>query len=327
MSPSPAAVSAALHPVVQARCSYTSLVYQDKEAASSQTSRTQDLVRCLVEWLVVLQRLEEERKADLPPVFCRCSKAVNINQELKTVGRGLGDVSKLGERLGAEAAAPHLDSVSQDLVRLAGLLRADVSILIPSSIGRAEPSVAEQAREIVAEAESVSGLVQETVEGVTKLVYSLLGVDTCQHCSEERSQGCEKMDAQEIDPDIMNMVAAMCGDYSNLPASCADDNAKSNQEIGRQVMERSRKRKQNRPSKFTASSLPQSCKTVTSGLGSPTKKIRKVGEDGDRDSVNATEILFLLEKKKKLVKKDGLYKFVLWREALREEKNKVCLPS
>ena len=75
-------------------------------------------------------------------------------------------------------------------------------------------------------------------------------------------------------------------------------------------MERSRKRKQNRPSKFTASSLPQGCKTVTSGLGSPTKKIRKVGEDGDRDSVNATEILFLLEKKKKLVKKDGLYKFV-----------------
>ena len=138
--------------------------HQVKEAAS-QISRTHNLVQCLV-WL------EEER-----------SKAVNSNQELKTVGRGLGDVSKLGERLGAEAAAPHLDSVSQDLVRLAGLLRADVSILIPSSIGRAEPSVAEQAREIVAEAESVSGLVQETVEGVTKLVYSLLVVDTCQHCS------------------------------------------------------------------------------------------------------------------------------------------------
>ena len=45
---------------------------------------------------MVVQRLEEERKVDLPPVFCRCSKAVNINQELKTVGRGLGDVSKLG---------------------------------------------------------------------------------------------------------------------------------------------------------------------------------------------------------------------------------------
>ena len=38
--------------------------------------------------------------------------------------------------------------------------------------------MAEQAGEIVAEAESVSGLVQETLEDVTKLVYSLLGVET-----------------------------------------------------------------------------------------------------------------------------------------------------
>ena len=65
--------------------------HQVKEAAS-QISRTDNLVQCLVEWLV---RLEEERKADLPPVFCRYSKAVNINQELKTVGHGLSDVSRL----------------------------------------------------------------------------------------------------------------------------------------------------------------------------------------------------------------------------------------
>ena len=90
---------------------------------------------------------------------------------------------------------------------------------------------------------------------------------------------------------------------------------RSNQEIGRQVLEKSRKRKQNRPSKFQPTSLPPN----STGLGSPTKKIRKVGEDGDSDE-SQTEIVFLLEKKKKLVKKDGLYKFVLWREALREEK-------
>ena len=62
-----------------------------------------------------------------------------------------------------------------------------------------------------------------------------------------------------------------------------------------------------------------------SGLGSPTKKIRKVGESDPE--TKPAEILFLLEKKKKGVKKDGLYKFVLWREALRDEKNKVCLSS
>ena len=36
-----------------------------------------------------------------------------------------------------------------------------------------------------------------------------------------------------------------------------------------------------------------------------------------------TEILVLLERRKKGVKKDGLYKFVLWREALKDEKNKL----
>jgi len=32
------------------------------------------------------------------------------------------------------------------------------------------------------------------------------------------------------------------------------------------------------------------------------------------------KVISLLEKKKKLVKKDNLYKFVLWKEALRDEK-------
>jgi hypothetical protein len=34
-------------------------------------------------------------------------------------------------------------------------------------------------------------------------------------------------------------------------------------------------------------------------------------------------VISLLEKKKKLVKKDGLYKFVLWKEGLRDEKTKM----
>ena len=34
--------------------------------------------------------------------------------------------------------------------------------------------------------------------------------------SGECNDKTEKMDDQEIDPDIMNMVAAMCGDYSGL---------------------------------------------------------------------------------------------------------------
>jgi len=337
MSPSPSSVSMSLHPVV-ARCnSYTSIVHQEKEFSHQHQNNLHSLVQCLVEWLVVLQKLEEERKTDLPPVSCRCNKAVRINEELKIVGRGLSDVTMLGDRLGGAGDSRvqnhQLETISQDIGKLAGLLRADVSILIPSTIGRAEPSVAEQARNIVAETDCVRSLVSETVEAVTKLVYSLLSVDCCPQCSgsgnsgdEENDAPAEMMEDQDIDPDIMNMVAAMCGDYSNLPDVSNDNSSKSNQElqeIGRQVLERSRKRKQSRPNKFQAPVLPLNSKN--SGLGSPTKKIRKVG-DVDH-ATNPTEILFLLEKKKKLVKKDGLYKFVLWREALREEKNKVCLSS
>ena len=217
-----------LHPVV-ARCnSYTSIVHQEKDILPQHQNNLPSLVQCLVEWLVVLQRLEEERKTDLPPVSCRCNKAVRINEELKIVGRGLADVTMLGDRLGG-AGDTHvqnypLENISQDIGKLAGLLRADVSILIPSAVGRAEPSVAEQARNIVAETDCVRSLVAETVEGVTKLVYSLLSVDCCPQCSgsgnirgEESEDVVERMEDQDIDPDIMNMVAAMCGDYSNLP--------------------------------------------------------------------------------------------------------------
>ena len=70
--------------------------------------------------------------------------------------------------------------------------------------------------------------------------------------------------------------------------------------------------------------------------GSPTKKMRKVGLPmkekyfkhtflGLSDNTSPTthtEVLFLLEKKKKSEKKDGLHKFVLWREALKDAKSK-----
>ena len=185
MSPSPASVSGMRSGPAMARCnsSYTSLVYQEKEPLAGPSLAT--MIQSLVEWLIILQRLEEERRSDMPPVFCRCVKAVTINDELKTVARGLTEASRLTERVSSEAVTPQLEAIYRDLVRLAGLLRADVSILIPGNIGRAEPGVAEQARSVLADVEvgGVPGLVAETVESVTRLVYSLLGVDTCAHCS------------------------------------------------------------------------------------------------------------------------------------------------
>ena len=193
MSPSPSWVSGL------ARCnsSYTSLVYQEKEPQAGPSLAA--MLQTLVEWLIVLQRLEEERRSDVPPVFCRCLKAVKINEELKTVARGLTEASRLSERVASEAVTPQLEAVSGDLVRLAGLLRADVSILIPGNIGRADPGVAEEARSVLAEMEAdlVPGLVADTVESVTRLVYSLLGVNNCLHCSGEASDRTQWSDVTQ----------------------------------------------------------------------------------------------------------------------------------
>ena len=43
--------------------------------------------------------------------------------------------------------------------------------------------MAETARSIAGDSDNVVSLVRETVETVTSLVYSLLGVHNCQHCS------------------------------------------------------------------------------------------------------------------------------------------------
>lgn len=281
------------------------------------------LAQCLAEWLVVLQGVAEEREMDLPAVNCRCSKAVNINDDLKKLSRKLSDAWQVVERVGV-VQGDQLEEINEDIIRIAGLLRAEVSILIPSSVGMAELHVAEQARCLVSDTGDLKTLVTEAVEGVADLVFSLLGVENCQHCNSRDETASQPM--EEIDADIMSMVASMCN--SGEANTSSDFSSPSNKPIskvtGREVLERSRKRKQNRPSRICNPVTVNIANATNNSItGSPNKKMRKVGGLGDSPATQ-TEILFLLEKKKKLVKKDGLYKFVLWREALKDEKTKMA---
>jgi len=311
--PSPATLPS-LHPVLARRSSYTSMVHQEVGDQKTTACSVDKLTQCLVEWLVVLQGVAEEREVDLPPVNCRCIKAAKINEELKSLSRKLSDAWQVVERVGQVQVA-QMEEISDDIIRIAALLRADVSILIPSSIGRSEIAVAEQARNLLVDGE-LKSVMTEAVDGVAKLVYSLLGVDDCRHCNSRGDTQIQPM--EEIDADIMSMVASMCSSGGDAADTKDSSNKSSNQSIGREVLERSRKRKQNRPSRIL-SPIP-STMNIT---GSPIKKMRKVGLSDITSPTTHTEILFLLEKKKKLVKKDGLYKFVLWREALKDEKTKV----
>jgi len=310
--PSPATLPI-LHPVLARRSSYTSMVHQEVGDQKSTACSVDKLTQCLVEWLVVLQGVAEDREVDLPPVNCRCIKAAKINEELKSLSRKMSDAWQVVERVG-QVQATQMEEISEDIIRIAALLRADVSILIPSSIGRSELAVAEQARNLLVDGE-LRIVMSEAVDGVAKIVYTLLGVDDCRHCNSRGDTQIQPM--EEIDADIMSMVASMCSNGDSADAKDSSDKS-SNKSVGREVLERSRKRKQNRPSRILTP-IP----STTNITGSPIKKMRKVGLSDNTSPTTHTEILFLLEKKKKLVKKDGLYKFVLWREALKDEKTKV----
>ena len=118
----------------------------------------------------------------------------------------------------------------------------------------------------------------------------------------------------------------------SLSFDCYSSRSHINNQIGKEILEKSRKRKQNRPQKFQTPLLAHTSRSLLSSYNqeslSPTKKIRKLEEEQEeQEERNAREVLFLLEKKKKGPKSDGLYKFVLWREALKNEKNKICLSS
>jgi len=313
--PSPATLPS-LYQVVPRRSSYTSMVHQDRELTKGSSCSVHKLAQCLAEWLVVLQGVAEERELDLPAVNCRCSKAVKINEELKSLSKKMNDAWQVVERVG-QVQTDRLEEISEDIVRIAAILRSDVSILIPSAIGRAELAVAEQARSLLADGD-MKAVVTEAMDGVAKLVYALLGVENCRHCN-SRADGNQLQPMEDIDADIMSMVASMCNTGEGMPSSDTNNSNKpTNKNVGKEVLERSRKRKQNRPSRIL-NPVP----TTNSITGSPIKKMRKVGLSDNSAPATQTEILFLLEKKKKLVKKDGLYKFVLWREALKDEKTKM----
>ena len=182
------------------------------------------LAQCLAEWLVVLQGVAEERELDLPAVNCRCAKAVNINEELKNLSRKLSDAYQVVERVG-QVQEGQLEEIRGDIVRIAGLLRSEVSILIPSAIGKADQAVVEQARCVLADGD-LRDVVRDAVDGVADLVFSLLGVENCRHCNSRDNQN-QIQPMEEIDADIMSMVASMCSGGEGMPSS-ADTTSTAN---------------------------------------------------------------------------------------------------
>jgi len=254
----------------------------------------------LAEWLLILQGVAEDRDMDMPKSCfkCRCHKAAKITTELSDLQRVVGDAEQAYERAGV-LEEKQIEELNDRVQEMAVLLRSDVSILIPTA---SPPSISQwrgvnPSRWIL---QSLNGknnsnfIMDELITVVTRL----LGVDTCDSCNHHF------LFCQEEEEESQNNFQG--------------------------VNDRSRKRKQLNPAKMTSPIF--------------SRKTRRLDSDGyivqDHDSIhdeqtledelmeeasNAINILSLLEKKKKGLKKDGLYKFVLWREALKDEKSKMSV--
>lgn len=311
------------------RTSYEEVVHQ--EDGNQQAGGVRKMVLGVAEWLVVLQRVKEERVGDQfispPEEKCQCMKAVRINQDLKELTRTLADLIQVEMRLGL-VEVDSLKEVEDSLADIATVLRAEISIQIPSRVGGCAAHLADRVRYVAGDGDAKT-VVSDAMEGVAKLVYDLLGVDRCRECNPQ-----EQAMVTDIDMDIMDMVANMCTGHQKTSESPEQAPANFHEkallasvsvvDVGRQTLERSRKRKQK--SRHGSESKK---------VGNPSKKARRLPVDGVRpfqkirtDSEgDKPEVVTLLESKRKMVKADGLYKFVLWRQALKGEKERSASPS
>lgn len=268
--------------------------------------------------------MSDDRGPENSSVSCRCNKASRLSESLQLLGRRLSEASQVAERVGQLPTGME-DKLQIDIDNVADILRAEVSILIPNGVGSADPEVSEQAAWLLSEGGDISNVMEETVEGLTRIVTVLMGVEECLHHGDTAPM------EEEIDQDIRDMVASMCGGSISERRENNESEARV-KDFGKQVLEKSRKRKQARPSRSLSSGGLASAWGSGVNLSSPVKRVKRVMtslgtsynvpnpmESGDQGG----QVLSLLETKKKLVKKDGLYKFVLWREALRDEKTKL----
>ena len=54
------------------------------------------LASCLAEWLVVLQKVAEDRGPEQPSISCRCEKASLLCEDIQSLGRRVAEAGQVG---------------------------------------------------------------------------------------------------------------------------------------------------------------------------------------------------------------------------------------
>ena len=84
-----------LSPVVGRRTSYQEIVHRECRPSSHISCPVTRLASCLAEWLVVLQKVAEDRGPEQPSASCRCEKATRLCEEIQSLGRRVSEAGQV----------------------------------------------------------------------------------------------------------------------------------------------------------------------------------------------------------------------------------------
>jgi len=313
------------------RCSYEEMVHEDYQdiplppaCGSGQVlDHWYASVTRVTQWAITLQEVADERKnlANLSSK-CLCHKAAAIVQKLQNLMQFL-----ICENTNEDNSAQDDLILCVDDVQSA--LRAGVSI----QISKPNEAVITKSSSVVDAAliscEKVA-YVKSVIDSIVKLVNDLLHVPTCGHANNGnllddtdriRDVSPTRLMEQDEEEDIRSRVASMLQESEE-----EDDDSDANPDSPRSA----RKRKQGKLQCHNNRNL-------TSPTSSPSKRARKLQSPNGATALpenllqcssapakicQNSPALDLLESKKK-VQRNSLYHWVLWREALRGEKDRV----
>lgn len=340
------------------RCSYEEVVHDDQFEEDQQQQLVNDTLQmsewyqCVLrvtQWALTLQEVYEERHLQQQSAMESCDQSLSLSgQQYKCL---CGKARSLGKKLAN--LAQRLSSATQDdgqprqmgeMTRLVDDVQAALRAGVTIQVSKPRPPVISRANSVVEAAVAAncnrSSYVASAVDSIVKLVDDLLNVPTCTlvHAPTD-SKLLDESDRikdevhmeQDEEEDIRVRVASMLTQNDEDDDTDTDED-EDGMDTSPQISRMARKRKQNVKGPKSPPTSPSS---------SPSKRPRRYkqcgpgmmpGTSGGGFCSSAppklckpSPALELLENKKK-AQRNSLYHWVLWREALKGEKDRSTNP-
>lgn len=307
--------------------------------------------------------LDERLESNLRPesTNCVCGKAKALIEDLRTLEEHFLDTLSLHDRISDvhyHLVKARITELRQLLMRMHDSLRVHISIQI--SIPKRD--FVDRANCLVQSVSDSRRYVNDAFESIIYLINRLLHVDSCLQvngtCLESQTNQVEDMDDEEEDnnplhdrvDNFMNedrlCLELMEDEFSRDSSNCQmmecneedeeeeedeEDNDEENEGEEADDEEDDEEDKENQPSRKRKTEKCPAKEPQISPTSSPRKKPRSaklfvpLPTSPTEDSIKSANLagIVLLEKSRKGPRKDGLYQFVLWREALKAAKRSL----